>query len=230
MVVNCIIVEDEPLAMKRTQEYVGRVSYLNLMASFSNGYEAVGFLKSQEVDLLFLDVEMDGFTGIELLEALAHKPEVIITTAYDKYALKGFELNVADYLLKPFAFDRFLKAVERVFAKLSKEKASDCDFIFVKTEYRLERIALDDILFVSGMGDYRCIQTSNGKILTLQSITELEQALPKNQFCRVHKSHLVALNKIKSVERQRISIGKELIPVSEQYKDMFYRQIEPKAF
>jgi two-component system, LytTR family, response regulator len=130
--------------------------------------------------------------------------------------------------LKPFAFDRFLKAVERVYATLSKEKASDRAFIFVKTEYRLERIALDDILFVSGMGDYRCIQTSSGKILTLQSITELELALPKSQFCRVHKSHIVALNKIKSVERQRIAIGKELIPVSEQYKELFYRLIESK--
>lgn len=227
MIINCIIVEDEPLALKRTQEYVSQVSYLNLMASFSNGYEAVGFLKSQEVDLLFLDVEMDGFTGIELLEALSHKPEVIITTAYDKYALKGFELNVTDYLLKPFAFDRFLRAVERVYYILSKARASDRDYLFVKTEYRLERVAFNEILFISGMGDYRCIQTTSKKILTLQPFAELEQALPKHVFCRVHKSYIVSVPHIQSIERQRIRIGKELIPISEQYKERFYRLVEP---
>lgn len=226
MIVNCIIVEDEPLALKRTQEYVGRVPYLNLMASFSNGYEAIGFLKSQEVDLLFLDVEMDGFTGIELLEALSHKPEVIITTAYDKYALKGFELNVTDYLLKPFAFERFLRAVERVYDTLSTAQSQERDFLFVKTEYRLERVAFDDILFISGMGDYRCIQTTTKKILTLQPFAELENALPKTSFCRVHKSYLVSIQHIHSVERQRIRIGKELIPISEAYKETFYRLIE----
>lgn len=226
MIINCIIVEDEPLALKRTQEYVGQVSYLNLMASFSNGFEAIGFLKSHEVDLLFLDVEMDGFTGIELLEALSRKPEVIITTAYDKYALKGFELNVSDYLLKPFAFDRFLRAVERVYDTLSKAQSQERDFLFVKTEYRLERVAFNDILFISGMGDYRCIQTTSKKILTLQPLAELESALPKTLFCRVHKSYLVSIQHIHSVERQRIRIGKELIPISEPYKDTFYRLIE----
>ncbi len=226
MIINCIIVEDEPLALKRTQEYVGQVSYLNLMASFSNGFEAIGFLKSHEVDLLFLDVEMDGFTGIELLEALSHKPEVIITTAYDKYALKGFELNVSDYLLKPFAFDRFLRAVERIYNTLTQTQSQERDFLFVKTEYRLERVAFNEILFISGMGDYRCIQTTSKKILTLQPLAELESALPKTTFCRVHKSYLVSVQHIHSVERQRIRIGKELIPISEQYKDTFYRLIE----
>jgi DNA-binding LytR/AlgR family response regulator len=225
MLINCIIVEDEPLALKRTQEYVGRGSYLNLMASFSNGFEAIGFLKSNEVELLFLDVEMDGFTGIELLEALSHKPEVIITTAYDKYALKGFELNVSDYLLKPFAFDRFLRAVERVYNTLSYIQSKERDFLFVKTEYRLERVAFDDILFISGMGDYRCIQTTSKKILTLQSLNELEKALPTTLFCRVHKSYMVSVKHIYSVERQRIRIGKELIPISEPYKERFFSLI-----
>ena len=198
------------------------------MASFSNGYEAIGFLKSQEVDLLFLDVEMDGFTGIELLEALSNKPEVIITTAYDKYALKGFELNVTDYLLKPFSFERFLRAVERVYDTLSTAQSQERDFLFVKTEYRLERVAFDDILYISGMGDYRCIQTTSKRILTLQPLAELELALPKTLFCRVHKSYLVSVKHIHSVERQRIQIGKELIPISEQYKDRFFRLIEPR--
>src|SRR5450759_2368500 len=146
MVINCIIVEDEPLALKRTNEFVSQVQYLNLLSSFSNAFDAIGFLKENVVDLIFLDIEMDGFTGIEFIESLSCNPQIIITTAYDKYALKGFELNVADYLLKPFRFDRFLTAVERVYNLISKEKKEDKNFIFVKTEYRLQRIDLSDIL------------------------------------------------------------------------------------
>jgi two-component system, LytTR family, response regulator len=136
MVINCIIVEDEPLALKRIKEYVSQISYLNCLNSFVNAYDAIGFLKNNSVDLIFLDIEMDGFTGIEFIESLNCNPQIIITTAYDKYALKGFELNVADYLLKPFRFDRFLTAVERVYEIVDKFKKEEKNFIFVKTEYR----------------------------------------------------------------------------------------------
>lgn len=225
MVINCIIVEDEPLALKRTTDFVSRVPYLNLLASFTNGFEAIGFLKTSEVDLMFLDIEMDGFTGIELMESLSRKPQIIITTAYDKYALKGFELHVADYLLKPFGFDRFLSAVDRVYETVEKARKEDLRYIFVKTEYRLERIAVDDILYVEGMGDYRNIRTTTKKILTLQTFSELEKILPKNQFCRVHKSYIVAINKIISVERHRIKMVENLIPISDTYKEGFYSLI-----
>lgn len=229
MVVNCIIVEDEPLALKRTKDFVERVPYLHLLASFTNGFEAIGFVKEQEVDLMFLDIEMDGFTGIELIEALSRKPEIIITTAYDKYALKGFELHVSDYLLKPFGFDRFLNAVERVYGTMEKNKKEEKAFLFVKTEYRLERIAFEDILYVEGMGDYRNIRTVSKKILTLQSMAELDRALPGNAFCRVHKSYLVSVNKIISVERHRIKIGDQLIPISDHYREAFYQMIGIKG-
>jgi len=229
MVINCIIVEDEPLALKRTSDFVSRVPYLNLLATFTNGFEAIGFVKDHDIDLMFLDIEMDGFTGIELIESLSPKPQIIITTAYDKYALKGFELHVADYLLKPFGFDRFLNSVERVYESIEKESKEDKSYIFVKTEYRLERIAVDDILFIEGMGDYRNIRTISKKILTLLTFSELENILPKNQFCRVHKSYIVSINKIISVERHRIKMLDNLIPISDSYKEGFYSLIGIKG-
>jgi DNA-binding LytR/AlgR family response regulator len=226
MVINCIIVEDEPLALKRTREFVNQVSYLNLLSSFSNAFEAIGFLKINEVDLIFLDIEMDGFTGIEFIESLISKPQIIITTAYDKYALKGFELHVTDYLLKPFRFERFMLAVERVYEILNKEIK---DFIFVKTEYRLERIALSDICFIEGMGDYRNVQTHSKKILTLQTLSDFEKDLPSHKFCRVHKSFIVSIDKIISIERNRIKILNTLIPISDNYKDRIHALIGIKS-
>ena len=222
MLVNCIIVEDEPLALKRTKEFVSQVSYLNLIAAFQNAFDAIGFLKENVVDLIFLDIEMDGLTGIEFIESLSCNPQIIITTAYDKYALKGFELNVADYLLKPFRFDRFLAAVERVYNNINREKKEDKNFIFLKTEYRLERVALCDIYFIEGMGDYRNVQTGIKKILTLKTFSDFETELPDNSFCRVHKSYIVSLDKIISIEHNRIKIKDTMIPISDSYKDHFY--------
>jgi DNA-binding LytR/AlgR family response regulator len=225
MVINCIILEDEPLALKRIKEFVSQVSYLNLIAAFTNAFDAIGFLKANAVDLIFLDIEMDGFTGIEFMESLSNKPQIIITTAYDKYALKSFELNVTDYLLKPFRFDRFLTAVDRVYDIISKSKIEDRNFIFVKTEYRLERISLSEIYFIEGMGDYRNVQTGQKKILTLKTFSEFETELPLARFCRVHKSYIVSIDKIISIEHNRIKIKDALIPVSESYKDRFLKLI-----
>lgn len=224
MTINCIIIEDEPLAMKRTKDFVNQVSYLKLNASFKNAFEAIGFLKNNKVDLIFLDIEMDGLTGIEFIESLSFNPQIIITTAYDKYALKGFELNVADFLLKPFRFDRFLIAVERVYT-LIKDKKDDIKFIFLKTEYRLERIALSDIYFIEGMGDYRKVQTTTKRIMTLKTFSEFELDLPANSFCRVHKSYIVAIDKINSIEHNRIKILDNIIPISDSHKEHFYNMI-----
>jgi len=225
MNINCIIVEDEPLALKRTKEYVGKIPYLNLLQSFDNGFEAIGYLKNQQVDLVFLDIKMDELTGIQLLESLERKPYVIVTTAYSEYALKGYELSVVDYLLKPFSLERFIQAVEKVSVQLDKSPNDNRDFFFVKTEYRIEKIFFQDILFIEGMRDYRCIQTNTKKILTLQTFTELVQELPKSKFCRVHKSYIVTLNKIDLIERNRIKIKDKLIPISETYKENFYTMI-----
>jgi|AntAceMinimDraft_3_1070362.scaffolds.fasta_scaffold03418_2 DNA-binding LytR/AlgR family response regulator len=225
MAINCIIVEDEPLALKRTKEYVKKISYLNLLQSFDNGFEAIGFIKKQQVDLIFLDIRMDELTGIQLLESLEKKPYVIFTTAYSEYALKGYELNVIDYLLKPFTIERFIQAVEKVFVQLDKTTNDNRDFFFVKNGYRIEKIFFEDILFIEGMRDYRNIQTNTKKILTLQTFTELEKELPKSKFCRVHKSYIVTLEKIDFIERNRIKIKDKLIPISETYKENFLKLI-----
>jgi two-component system, LytTR family, response regulator len=225
MLINCIILEDEPLAAEKIKDFLAKVPYLRLSGAFDNGLHAIAFLKKQTVDLIFLDIEMEELTGIQFLESLAVKPNIIVTTAYDKYAIKGYDLSVSDYLLKPIQFDRFLKAVEKVHSKLAKETQSQFDFFFVKTEYRIEKIFVKDVLYIEGMRDYRCIQMEKGKVLTLQTFTDLEQMLPDTKLCRVHKSYMIAINRIESIERNLVKIKDKLIPVSDSYKNRFYALI-----
>ena len=221
---SCIIIEDEPLALKRTSDFVNKIPLLNLIGTFDNSINGLFFLKSNKVDLLFLDINMDELSGIELLESSKIDSQVIITTAYQEYALKGYELNVTDYLLKPFTFDRFLKAINKAHENLTNHISdSQPDFIFVKTEYRLEKIMLNEIMYIEGMRDYRRIHTVNKKVMTLQNFSEFEKLIPSSIVCRVHKSYMVALNKIVSIERNRIKIADQLIPISETYKEVFYQ-------
>lgn len=227
MKINCIIVEDEPIALERTKYFIEKLPLLNLVASFDNAIEALTYLKLNSVDLIFLDIEMEELTGIELLENATITAQVIITTAYDKYALKGYEFNVVDYLLKPFSFDRFLKAVDKV--QVVSKTTTPQEFIFIKTAHRLEKIMINDILHIEGMGEYRRIFTTEKQIMTLQTFTELEELFSPQIICRVHKSHMVSLNKIDSVERSRIKIGEKLIPISETYRSNFLNLINPKT-
>src|SRR6218665_223873 len=223
---NCIIIEDEPLALERTRSYVLKLPYLNLLATFDNATDALVFLRSNAVDLIFLDINIGEFSGIQLLETADIRAEVIITTAYNEYALKGFDLHVTDYLLKPFTFVRFLQAVDRAQANLTKgESSADKKFIFVKTEYRLEKLMLNEILYIEGMRDYRRIHTLTKKIMTLQTFRPFEEEIPASTICRVHKSFMVAIDKIDSVERDRIRIKDVLIPISETYKKPFFELI-----
>lgn len=222
---TCIIIEDEPLAMERTKMFVEKMPFLQLLACFENALEGVAFLKSNKVEVLFLDINMDEISGIELLETFKIDAQVIITTAYPDYALKGYELNVTDYLLKPFTFERFLQSVSKIQDKKPATVATAPQFLFIKTENRLEKVNIDDILFIEGMRDYRRIHTATKKIMTLQNFSEFEQLIPANQICRVHKSYMVAINKIESVERGRIRIADQLIPISETYRDAFFQCI-----
>ena len=224
--IECIVVEDEPLAVTRITEYIARVPFLKLLNTFDNGIAAIEFLSKNSVDLLFLDIHMEGLSGIEVLEVMKQKPDVILTTAYDQYAIKGFELSVTDYLLKPFSFQRFLEAVSKVEHKRNTQtNESLAPFIFIKTEHKLEKVFLNDILFIEGMRDYRRIHTTSKKIMTLQTFAELEETLTGRGFCRVHKSFMVSLSKIEFVERDRIKIGNDLIPISDTYKTSFYGMI-----
>jgi len=226
---TCIIIEDEPLALKRTSDFVNKIPFLNLIDTFDNSINGLFYLKSNKVDLLFLDINMDELSGIELLESSKIDSQVIITTAYQEYALKGYELNVTDYLLKPFTFDRFLKAVTKAQENLANRNSdSQPDYIFVKTEYRLEKIMLNEIVYIEGMRDYRRIHTVNKKVMTLQNFSEFEKLIPSNIVCRVHKSYMVSLNKIVSIERNRIKIADQLIPISETYKEIFYQFVHKR--
>ncbi|WP_026462515.1 LytR/AlgR family response regulator transcription factor [Adhaeribacter aquaticus] len=228
--INCIIIEDEPLALEKTSDFVSKIPFLNLAATFDNALSGLAYLNSNKVDLLFLDINMDELTGIDLLESTRINSEVIITTAYQEYALKGYELRITDYLLKPFTFNRFLQAANKAQENLNnRQAASPPEFIFVKTENRLEKVLLNEIIFIEGMRDYRRIHTGTRKIMTLQNFSEFEKIIPSTMLCRVHKSFMVAINKIESIERSRIKIGDELIPISDTYKDAFFQLVNYRA-
>ncbi|MDB5134408.1 MAG: DNA-binding response regulator [Mucilaginibacter sp.] len=222
----CIIIEDEPLALEKTMDFVNKVPFLHLSATFDNALTGLNYLNNNKVDLLFLDINMDELSGIELLESSKINSQVIITTAYQEYALKGYELQITDYLLKPFTFNRFLQAVNKAQENLVQHRTgSQPEFIFVKTENRLEKIMLNEIVYIEGMRDYRRIHAVNKKVMTLQNFSEFERLIPTSIVCRVHKSYMVALNKIESIERSRIKIADQLIPISDTYKDIFFQLI-----
>lgn len=225
MNLNCIIIDDEPLAREKLQQYISKVPLLNLTGSFEDAVEALMFLKSNEVQLIFLDIQMENLNGIQFMEALSNPPKIIITSAYSEYAIQGFEFRVSDYLLKPIPLNRFLKAVDKVIDEL-KVNSKTPSFVFVKTEYRMERVGLDEILYIEGMKDYLRIVTTSRNILTLQSFAGIERSLNSN-FLRVHKSYIVALDKIKSVERNIIHVADAQINIGISYRDRFYKTIQP---
>jgi two-component system, LytTR family, response regulator len=226
---TCIIIEDEPLALEKTKDFVNKVPFLHLSATFDNALTGLAYLNNNKVDVLFLDINMDELSGIELLESSKITSQVIITTAYQEYALKGYELQITDYLLKPFTFNRFLQAVNKAQENLVHTALNtQPDFIFVKTENRLEKVMLNEIVYIEGMRDYLRIHTLTKKVMTLQNFSELEKLIPSNLVCRVHKSYMVALNKIDSIERSRIKIADQLIPISETYKEAFLQLINSR--
>jgi DNA-binding LytR/AlgR family response regulator len=230
MKLKCIIIEDEPLATEKLTDFIGKLPLLELVNTFNKALEAVSFLKENQIDLVFLDIQMKGFNGIQFLETNSQKSSIIITSAHDQYALKCYEFKVDDYLLKPYSFERFVKAVNNVtevrLGQLKEKNIHPKDSIFVNTEYRIERIELKNILYVEGMKDYLKIVTSEKAILTLQSFKGILEILPSNEFVRAHKSFIVALNKIENIERNRIKIGKTLIPISDTYREDFYTMID----
>ncbi len=227
---TCIIIEDEPLALEKTKDFVSKVPFLQLSATFDNALTGLAYLNNNKVDILFLDINMDELTGIELLQSSKIISQVIITTAYQEYALKGYELQITDYLLKPFSFNRFLQAVNKSQENIAHRTLdAQVDFIFVKTENRLEKIMLNEIIYIEGMRDYLRIHTVNKKLMTLQNFSELEKLIPSSVVCRVHKSYMVALNKIESIERSRIKIADQMIPISETYKELFFQLINARS-
>lgn len=240
MNIRCLAIDDEPLALEIITDYISKVSYLELVKTFDNALDSIEFINTNTIDLIFLDIQMEGLTGIQFLHVLQKKPMVIFTTAYDSYALEGYELDALDYLLKPFSLERFIKAVEKAYQKLNKpdivqkeqvsgpSHVSQTDYLFIKTENRLQKIFFNDILFVEGQGDYLRINTPTGRIMTLQKFSKLMSMMPEGQFARVHKSWMVAINKIDSIAKNRIRIGDNYIPISESHRKEFYALLDEK--
>jgi len=239
MILNCIAVDDEPLALGLVCAFIKQTPFLNLAGSFSSGVKAMEMIHEQQIDLIFLDIQMPDLTGIQLARILERQPgtagpRVIFTTAFNNFALEGYKVDALDYLLKPFNYEEFLTAANkgRAYAELLKtaqpEKGAipaevDGEYIFLKVEYQLVRVAIKDIIYIEGLKDYVKVYLENTSkpILTLTSLKALELKLPLKQFMRVHRSYIVALDKIHSVTKNSINIGELSITVGEQYKEGF---------
>lgn len=236
--IRCLVVDDEPLALDILEDYIKKVPFLTLVKTTTSAFEGLSLVQSGTIDLVFLDVQMPELTGIQFLKIINGKCEVILTTAYSQYALDGYDLDVVDYLLKPIAFDRFYKAAQKVLqnkginqtsiTELPAVQQNNHDFIFVKTEHKIQKIYLNDILYIEGLKDYISIFTKKERIITLQNMKKMEESLPSKSFVRVHKSYIIALGKIESIERSRIFISDKTIPIGDTYRDYFFRLIENK--
>ncbi|TYP98141.1 LytTR family two component transcriptional regulator [Tenacibaculum adriaticum] len=233
---KCIIIDDEPLAIELLEDFISKISFLDLVASCSSGFDATTVLQNHKIDLIFTDIEMPDFSGIDFIKSLDYKPMFIFTTAYSHYAVEGFNLNAIDYLVKPIPFHRFLKATTRAQNLLSLKQEEQLpvvkegvtpQFIFVKSDYENLKINLSDIKYIEGLKDYIKIYTDKDKpILTLSSLKSFEEKLGKSNFIRVHKSYIISLKYIHSVQRNRIIIDKKWIPIGLNYKDEFIKKIE----
>jgi len=232
--IRTIAIDDEPLALQLVQGYIKKTPFLKLVASFDNPLDAMDFLKSNNIDLVFLDIQMPDLTGIEFMRILEKGPKVIFTTAFEKYALEGFKLEAVDYLLKPFNYEEFLKAAKKAEklirlenAEKEHEIAANNEFLFLKSEYKIRRINFNEITYIEGLKDYVKVylQHNPKPILSLSTLKALEGKLPDSKFMRVHRSFIVNLEKIDTIERSRIVFGKVYIPVSEQYKEKFQKYL-----
>jgi DNA-binding LytR/AlgR family response regulator len=230
--INCLVVDDEPVALEVLEHFINRVYFLNLVRKCQNAIEAMQILEENQIDLLFLDINMPDVNGIQFLKSIITRPAVILTTGFKEYAHEGYEHDVIDFLLKPFDFERFLKAVNKannLITKTAKQPAAlqkPQQYIFIKADYKLLKVSVDDILFIEGLKDYIKIFTKQKLYLTLMSMTSIEEKLPSDEFCRVHRSYIISLSKIDSVSRHRVVIGEKFIPISVPYRDKFYRIID----
>ncbi len=232
--ISCIIIDDEPLAIQLLSDYVNKTDGIELTKTFTNPIEALQFLGETPVDLVLLDIQMPELTGIQFMKIMNQKTHFILTTAYDQYALEGYEYDVIDYLLKPISVDRFLIAMNKAKDRILQTDTPPLTFqapsqakpyIFVKTEYKVKKINLSDILYFEGMGDYVNIQTLEGKILTLEKIKSFVQRLPEEEFIRIHKSYIISLEKIDFIERNRVIINEKYIPIGSTYQEAFWNQV-----
>lgn len=234
---KCVIIDDEPLAVDLLQDFVKKVDVLELVSTFNNAIDAVSFINQNNIDLVFLDIQMPHFSGIDFLNTIEKKPLVIFTTAYSDYAVEGFNLGAVDYLVKPIPFHRFLKAVVRAqqvlqpvantaIAENNNAPEIEQDFMFVRAEYENVKLNFADILFIEGLKDYVKIYTTDNKFtLTLISLIKLENLLSSKGFARIHRSYIINIKHVKSIQKNKVLISDKRIPISESYKNSFFEKI-----
>ncbi len=224
--IRCIITDDEPLARKGLQGYVEKTGFLQLVAMSENALQLTDILKKETVDLLFLDIEMPYLSGVDFLKSITNPPKVIFTTAFENYAIQGFELDVLDYLLKPISFDRYLKAANKAYDFFqSKTGINDQPYFFIKTDNKLEKILFDDILFAEAMENYVAIYTSERKLITHSTLKSVQQYLPVSQFVQTHKSYIVNIQKIGAIQSNMLHVGKYQVSVSKYLKEEVLEKI-----
>lgn len=236
---NVLIVDDEPLALDVLETYIQQLPALNLVGRCTNALDANEFLKNNEVDLMFLDIQMPQLTGIDFVKSLTNPPMIVFTTAYSNYAIQGFELNVLDYLLKPISLDRFMKAVNKASEQHELMQSDgtawlggeeDAEFFFVKADKKLVKVNFSDIVYIEGLKDYVIIRQNHGRVITLQTMKSLDQKLPSNLFKRIHRSYIVALDKITAIEGNMVEVIEKdkpkLIPIGKLYRDELLKIIE----
>ena len=221
--ISCIAVDDEPLALALLEDHIRKVPELQLQLSTTDPLAGIKMVQDKSADLLFLDIRMPQLNGLDVLRIIGNKCQVVVTSAFPEYAIHGFEHHTADYLLKPVSFPRFLTSIARVKERLSKTTTLE-NFVYLKVEQRMQRINFSEVLYVEGSKDYVQIRLLHNKIITLQTLKAMEELLPPDHFIRVHKSFIVAINKIEQIHKQHIVINQTIIPIGEFYRDQFLKQ------
>lgn len=227
---KCCILDDEPLAIKLLSGYVAKTPVLELTLATTDPFKALATVQSGEVDLILLDIQMPELTGIQFMKIIDNKCGVILTTAYKDYALQGFEFDVIDYLLKPISFEKFHAAIQKATQRLNTQLPPKeyNHYLFVKSEHRLIKVNFDEIFYFESFRDYITIHTTSDKIMTLQSLRSFEETLPSDKFLRIHKSHLIAIDKISAIENNRILINNTFLPIGEVYRDHVFTKLQLK--
>ncbi|TRX65826.1 LytTR family DNA-binding domain-containing protein [Carboxylicivirga sp. M1479] len=233
MRVNCLIIDDEPLAVEVIKSHVDKLDSLNVVATCHRAADAFELLRSKKIDLLFLDIQMPGLTGLEFLRSLRNPPKVILTTAYKEYALEGYELDIVDYLMKPISFERFIKAVNKFFEQQprdielhhSKSNGDDNDFMYIRTGKMVHKVLLKDIVFVESLKDYVNIHTADRTIHARQTLSSIENMLNENHFMRIHRSFIVSIHHISGFTATTIAIADKNLPIGRNYKQQVFHQL-----
>lgn len=243
---NCLAIDDEPLALNVIEGFCSKIDFLSLKGKCTSAFDAIKIINKQTIDLIFIDIQMPDITGLDFIKTLTSPPMIIFTTAYSEYALQGYELNTVDYLVKPIPFDRFLKAVNKAYelynlrqtntaqesisirkseVNSAKSNQNTKEFLLIKVEYSTVRVDLDDILYIEGLKDYIKIFTREKMLLTKSTMKNIDSKLPSDMFIRVHKSYIVSFKNIRKIENNRIIIGEKYIPIGEQFKTEFYNYV-----